>query len=221
MAKISFLDRLFPPKYNFHRQLQEQVDLTARGIRALAAWLEECRLLPEGSWLISENSAAENRRLVINCANQADIVRLKMESELVEAFATPMQRQDIYFLSVQMDKMIESARTTVAVSEALVVQPDQAISDMAGELARGAEKFAEAVRFLELNPIAARNLIAEMRRCHIAVERRFLQELSVLYRTAEPVSAMRYREVYVQLRNGARAMETTVDSLHRAVVRLV
>lgn len=223
MKKLNFLDRLFPPKYNFHQYLSEQAALTARGVQALSAWLTDCYQVPDDQWNITGESvpSPENHRLVIFYADKADEIRLKMEADLIEAFSTPFQRQDIYFLSVQMDKIIEAARTALRVVESIAVKPDQVIDDMAQELAQGTMKFAEAVDRLESNPIAARNFIAEMRRSQAAVESRFLQGLADLYQSADPIPAMRYREVYVQLRNGSRAMESTVDILHRVVVRLV
>ena len=100
MIKLNFLDRLFPPKYNFHQFLSEQAALTARGMQALSAWLAECCQLPDDQWVVAGETgpSPENRRLVIFYADQADEVRLKMEADLIEAFP-PRFSARIFILS--------------------------------------------------------------------------------------------------------------------------
>lgn len=206
MKKKSFLGRLFPPKYNFYQRLSSQAALTAQGMQSLLDWME--------------GRAPENKSLLFDCADRADTVRLTMEEELIDAFSTPFARQDIYFLSVRMDRVLELARTTIKVIETLEVEPDEITVDMARKLSQGVNKFSQAVAILEVDPIKAGSLISTIRQSQGTVENDYHQGLAVIFRSADPLLAMRLREVYAHLRNAAASLGNAVDILHRVVVRL-
>ena len=53
-----------------------------------------------------------------------------MEDNLIEAFATPFDRQDIYSLSVEMDRIVEYAKSTLTEMEAFEVVEDSIIHNM-------------------------------------------------------------------------------------------
>ena len=96
MKQLNFWDRLFPPKYDFYTMISEQAKTTSAGITAFRNWLQD--------------SAPENAYQLRALTREADNIRLNMEACLIEAFVTPFDRQDIYSFSVEMDRIIESAR---------------------------------------------------------------------------------------------------------------
>lgn len=207
MGKRNFLDRLFPAKYDFYGMLREQAEITARGVKTILAWLED--------------PSTENFDLVINLTRQADTIRMGMEEKLIEAFTTPFDRQDIYYISVRMDRIIEHARIALQSMKEYDVLPDEFIVKMVQELSEGTFTFAQAVALLERDPIQARNRIQMIRNAHTAVEDFYQKGMAAIFKTADTMNAIKHYEINCQLRDAANYLSHSVDILHRIVVRLV
>jgi len=207
LGKKIFLDGLFPPKYNFYAMLREQAEITTRGVKSLLVWLEE--FSPESYYLLKD------------LALEADSVRMSMEEKLIEAFTTPFDRQDIYYISVQMDRIIEYGRYALQSVIEFGVKPDETIIEMVNELYVGMTEFAQAVDLLEKEPILAQKKIEKMRKAQSAIDRIYIKGMAVLFETADPIRVMKYHEVYSQLKEASIHLGYTVDILHRIVVRLI
>ena len=207
MKKKGFLDRLFPPKYDFYGMLSRQAELTAQGVTALTDW-------------ISAPGAINSERL-LQLAAEADAVRMKMEEELIEAFATPFDRQDIYTFSVRMDRIIEFAKFTVLDMQSYSVATDDYIVEMAMALRRGTRDLAQATALLRDDPQKVAALIDDMRWANAAVLSFYREALADLFRSTDAINALKRREVYHSLKDAAEYLDLVVDVLHRIVVRLV
>lgn len=207
VKKKGFLDRLFPPKYDFYGMLTKQAELTAQGVAALADWLKD--------------PGAANSEKLLQLAAEADLVRMKMEEELIEAFSTPFDRQDIYTFSVRMDRIIEFAKFTAQDMQSYAVTADEFIVEMARALSAGARELAEATALLESDPKKVEEGIDEMRWTNAAISSFYREALTELFQAADPMEALKRREVYRSLKDGAEYLDLVVDVLHRIVVRLV
>ncbi|HEY8805450.1 MAG TPA: DUF47 family protein, partial [Clostridium sp.] len=82
MDKRNILDRFFPIKYDFYEMLNKQAELNMLGIDMLHKWLS--------------NRSNEEKEKLISYVKDSDEVRFNMERNLVEAFITPFDREDIY-----------------------------------------------------------------------------------------------------------------------------
>ena len=207
MKKKGFLDRLFPPKYDFYGMLSRQAELTAQGITALTDWIH--------------SPGAVNSERLLQLVAEADAVRMRMDEELIEAFATPFDRQDIYTFSVRMDRIIEFAKFTVLDMQSYSVPVDEYVTEMASSLRRGTLDLAQATLLLKDDPQKVAALIDDMRWANAAVLSSYRQALAVLFRSEDPMDALKRREVYHSLKDAAEYLDLVVDVLHRIVVRLV
>ena len=104
--------------------LQSQADITAEGMTAFAAWAA------------GEQSRAEDVR---SAEHECDEVRRRLVDAVREAFTTPLEPEDLFQLSRDLDKVINGAKNTVREAEAMEVPPDQATAEMAVLLAEGVE----------------------------------------------------------------------------------
>lgn len=116
--------------------LQSQADITAKGMTAFAAWAA------------GDESRAEEVRAA---EHECDEVRRKLVDAVSEAFTTPLEPEDLFQLSRDLDKVINGAKNTVREAEAMEVPPDQATADMAVLLAEGVEHLRTAFTFLDGN----------------------------------------------------------------------
>jgi len=156
LGKNNFLDGLFPPKYNFYAMLREQAEITARGVKTLLAWLGDF--------------SPESYDLLRDLALQADNVRMDMEEKLIEAFTTPFDRRDIYYISVQMDRIIEYGRYALQSVIEFAVIPDETIIKMVNELNMGMFELAQAVDLLEEKPGLVQKKIEKIRKAKNAID---------------------------------------------------
>lgn len=102
--------------------LRSQVEITAQGIDAFAAWA--------AGDIYRANDVRE-------AEHECDQVRRQLVDAVSEAFTTPLQPEDLFQLSRDLDKVINGAKDAVRESEAMAFPPDQATADMAVLLAEG------------------------------------------------------------------------------------
>lgn len=207
MDKRNIFDRFFPVKYDFYGMLNKQAELNMLGIDTLHKWLSSR----------SKNEKEELLRYV----KEADEVRLDMESNLIDAFTTPFGREDIYSISVEMDKVIEFAKSTLESMEAYEVEPNYIIIDMVEKLKEGMDFLFESLTILESNPIKAQENIIKMRETHVEIERIYRDGMAEVFKCNDPMHALKQREVYHHIKDASANLEYTVDIFHRIVVRRV
>ena len=114
--------------------LQSQADITARGMASFAAWAA------------GESTKADDVRAA---EHECDEVRRRLVNAVSEAFTTPLEPEDLFQLSRDLDKVINGAKNTVREAETMEVPPDRATSEMAVLLAEGVEHLRTAFSFLD------------------------------------------------------------------------
>ena len=102
--------------------LQTQAEITVRGMDAFADWAG------------GDTARAEDVR---TAEHECDEVRRTLVDAVSEAFTTPLQPEDLFQLSRDLDKVINGAKNTVREAEAMGFPPDQATAEMAVLLAEG------------------------------------------------------------------------------------
>jgi hypothetical protein len=207
MKKLNFIDRFFPAKYDFYAMLTEQAKTTVQGVAALESWLKTPSL---------DNAAAIHRLM-----QQADNVRLRMEGCLIEAFVTPFDRQDIYSLSVEMDRIAEYAKSTLELMLAYEVLADAPVFNMVHDLIEGTQLLYEAISLLQTEPEKSQEIIAAIRCRQVTVEDCCLKGSAALFKTNQPIQVIKVKEIYHHIQDAAVHLGYTVDVLHRIVVRII
>ncbi|MGV0993058.1 MAG: DUF47 domain-containing protein [Mycobacterium sp.] len=114
--------------------LQSQADITARGMAAFAEWA-------------AGNAAKADE--VRSAEHECDEIRRQLVHAVSEAFTTPLEPEDLFQLSRDLDKVINGAKNTVREAETMEVPPDQATAEMAVLLAEGVGHLRTAFTFLD------------------------------------------------------------------------
>jgi len=207
MDKRNILDRFFPIKYDFYEMLNKQAKLNMLGINMLHKWLR--------------NRSNEEKQKLLNYVKEADEVRFDMENKLIEAFLTPFDREDIYSISVVMDRVIEYAKSTLESMEAFEVEPNDIIINMVKNLKGGTDFLFESLKILKINPSKSQQNIIRMRETHIEVERLYRDGMVTMFKGTDAMHALKQREVYHYIKDASISLENTVDIFHRIVVRRI
>ncbi|MBC8015588.1 MAG: DUF47 family protein [Sporomusaceae bacterium] len=207
MAIHNFLEGLFPVERDFYKMISDQAQATTNGVETLHHWLN--------------SRSDEDYQRLFRQAAEADRIRFNMEDNLIEAFSTPFDRQDIYTLSVEMARILEYAKSTLHEMEAFATVTDQVIMIMVQQLHLGTGKLAEAIEDLKKNPLKSKTQIVNIRRVQRAIEEQYRTGMAELFRGTDVMYAMKYREVYHHIKDAAIHLGYTTDVLHKIVVRVV
>jgi len=207
MAKLNFWERLFPVKHDFYKMIGDQAKASTNVVGYLHRWLS----------IRSE----ENYQLLLREADAADRFRFTMEDNLIEAFITPFDRQDIYSLSVEMDRIVAYAKSTLTEMEAFEVVEDSIIQNMVQQLKVGTDQLAEAVQLLQDTPRKSQIQIGKIRKAQVLIEDEYRAGMGALFKSSDPMYALKYREVYHHIKDATIHLGYTTDVLHKIVVRVV
>jgi len=179
--------------------LRAQAALTIEGVDELVAWAK------------GDADAAERLRL---CEHRADTSKRELREALTEAFSTPLALEDIFELSRGIDEIVNDAKNLVGEAEAMRTEPDEAIVEMAEEVAAGARQIAQALELLEAEDRAGATAAAD----RAVKDQRHLQHtyrasMSALVEAEEPRELGTRRELY-------RRLARTGDELARVAERI-
>ncbi len=199
-----FFDTVFPSEYDFEDMLAHQAERTLAGVRIFAGWLEK--------------SPLTEPVVLREVETEVDKIRYNLEEKLLEAFSTPFDRQDIYSLSRQMDYILNFSRETATEMFAFGVEPDEHIRKMVRGLLYGTEQVFAAVKVISSDRARVEEAIREARKAMRAIEEDYITGMQDLFSAGDPMAAIRKREVYHHIRDAGRALRSTVDILHKAVV---
>lgn len=102
--------------------LERQAAVTAEGMDAFARWAA------------GDQASGEAVR---ESEHRADAGKRDLAAALREAFTTPLEPEDLFALSRELDEVLNGAKDTVREAEALGLEPDAAMAQMAALLSEG------------------------------------------------------------------------------------
>jgi predicted phosphate transport protein (TIGR00153 family) len=202
--RSSFLDRVFPRKYDFNQMLEEQAEMTSKGAWELVRWLRTS----------SHGYPSE----ILELNHRTDELRYDMEASLMRAFSTPFDRQDIYSVSRQMDYIFNNISSIATESRAFKVEVDDPIIEMAQALAEGMDKFKVAMKGIEVDHGEAKSMVREIRSITDEVDRTYMNAMLALFNSEDAIMALKKREIYHHFKTAGRSLNVGADILHRIVV---
>ncbi|MBF0178539.1 MAG: DUF47 family protein [Magnetococcales bacterium] len=218
-------NRVFPRMPNFYGLILEQCDLANQA----AALLEE--------YVQTGNKSRADQ--ILKLEQDAEVMRQRNLDVLKNAFATPMDREDIYRAYTTVDCIISYAHNIVSEMDTLNIKTDQYITDMVATLRNSVEILGAGYKKLSSSPAdsdkdaqlvgAARKKIEKSYRAAIAKLYQgdtYVQKMQQKQAGAE-AEAMSYvldifkrREIYRHLFDAAIDMGSAGKVLHDIVVQV-
>jgi uncharacterized protein Yka (UPF0111/DUF47 family) len=182
--------------------LKRQLAVTIEGLDAFAEWAQG-------------DAAAEQR--VRDGEHRADDVKRELHRALREAFVTPLEPEDLFALSVGIDRIINQAKDTVRESEVMACVPDEPLAAMAGLLADGVRQLDAAIAGLGPHDGATAGAEAAIKSAR-RIERVYRAAMGDLLTVDDLREVMARRELY---RRGARMADAVVDVAERVLYAVV
>jgi uncharacterized protein Yka (UPF0111/DUF47 family) len=191
------VDRVFPRMPDFYGLVNDQ-----------------CRLVVEAMGVFAEFMATGDEQQglrVRELEKRGDELKARNTEILSRAFATPMDREDIYRAIVAIDEVVNYAKTTVREMEVLAVTPDAYTREMALLLKEGAEALQRGFAKLHTDPASAEDDAQAARKAERNTEKTYRRALAELFQADDYIAMLDSREEHAE----AKAMARVVDMFKR------
>lgn len=199
-----------PRQDNFVALLLEQAAITLKGMELLEDYMEA--------------QSPEIAHQIMAAEKEADEVRRILIDELLRTFVTPMDREDIFALSRDIDDILDYADTTVDEMEILNVEPTSYMRRMASLLREAAFEIHLAVERLDDHPGVASEHAQRAKALENRVEHVYREAVADLFSGPQDVEhvvqMLKVREVYRHLSNAADRGDEAANIIGDIVVKM-
>ncbi|HET6584130.1 MAG TPA: DUF47 family protein [Nannocystaceae bacterium] len=211
MGIQDLIRRVMPREEGFFDLLERQAKTALAAAETLASFAETRR---------TAGSVAES---VQRIEHEGDQLVHEVEDTLARTFVTPIDREDIHYLSVELDDILDLTNTTARAFLLLGLErPTQAMCEMMDLLAKATIEVASALPNLRRHTyselFAAKRRIRELEKECDGIYR---QEVLRLFSTGdiEAKDLLRQREILDDLENAIDRCERVADTLANLAVK--
>ncbi len=194
----------------FIQLLIEQSELTTRGLEMLLSFVEE--------------PSDENIKALRQQEYDADEVRRVLIDELHKTFVTPLDREDIFHISLNVDEMMDYAYSTLEGMRLLGVKADDYLLQMLRYNHNAAHELWMAMQRLQENPRVAGEHAQRARKLENEVDHLYRVAIGDLFTKAKDfkqmMSLLRQREIYRHVSNMADRAAMAADVIGMVVMKL-
>ena len=210
-------EKIIPPSIDFHGLVKEQCIALQDAVTVLQHYLQQHdpSLAPQIREKVREGHRLRDRNLKL----------------LNSSFVTPIDREDIYTLSMTIDHILDYVKNTVRELEVLRVRPDRYMVDMAEQLGKGAAQLAQGLDLFYHRNIDEIQKQVTTRQLERYVEKLYREALADMFHGNEyqnltennnpgvneclefVISRMKKREVYRHLSNAADRLAHAGEAL--------
>jgi uncharacterized protein Yka (UPF0111/DUF47 family) len=198
----------------FVQLLIDQSDKTLEGLSLLEKWFRKER--------VSEESLLDKMRAK---EVEADEIRRILIDDLHNTFVTPLDREDIFNLSLHIDDKLDYGYTTVEAMHVLEIDEDEHLQKMVATMKDAAAVLALAVKRLSDNPRVAGEQARRAKKLQNEVEQIYREAIGELFQKAtdfnELMEMLRRREIYRHVSNMADRANQAADVLGMIVMKVI
>lgn len=223
------VDRVFPRMPDFYGLINEQCDLAVEAMNVFVEFME--------------TGDMEKANKVREFEHLGDELKARNTDILNKAFATPMDREDIYRAIVSVDHVVNYAKTTVREMEALELKPDAFTLEFALALRDGVLALQRGYQKLSTAPATAEEDAQAARKAERNAEKVYRRALTAIFGTHamsgldandqsplsvsqaclamdDVISIFKRRELYRHLSNAGDRLARASENLHDIVVKI-
>ena len=183
--------------------LRSQAAITVEAMDALVAW---------------SGGDAEAAVTVRDCEHRADETKRQLWLALRDAFSPPLDAEDLYSLSADLDEVLNSAKDLTREMEVMGLSPDAPTHEMVTFLADGVRQLADAFGRLHGEGDATERADAAIK-SQRRVEHTYRAAMSALLEVADLREVMGRREAYRRLSRIADHVHIVAERIWYTVVK--
>lgn len=187
------LNNVFPRVADFHGLINEQVAV----LSTMGELFEE----------LMEHNNPEVAAKIKDLETKGEELKMRNINVLAKAFATPMDREDIYRIITSIDTVISYLRTSVRTVEVLEITPDEHTLHMAQTIHEGIDSLARGYGKLKTQPALADEDATAVSKAERAVERTYRRALAALLSAESQMKGLQQEQI-----KGLYLKEVNADS---------
>lgn len=152
-------------------------------------------------------------------------IKMLLIDDLQNTFITPLDREDIYHISVSLLGIAKYSQTTLEEMHMLGVKPDQFIRDMVEKVKAETIELSQAIIRLMKNPGIAYDHVVNVSKLEMRIDKIYREAVKKLLAeknkiTDELQQVLQIREVYRHLSNMSDKAENAADAIGMAIIKL-
>lgn len=190
---------------SFYELLEAQAKVTMEGIT------EFCKFCNEPT--------EESSKAIKNYEVDGDNARRLLISEINKTFITPIDREDLFRLSSDIDDVIDAAWATVMEMKLYKIAPDETMLKMSDMLRMMTIDLLSAVRHLEANKDISNIDAVKVKKLENEFRTTYHTALAHLYDQDDFRIILKYKEVYHHLNGAASKCDTVADTILNIIVK--
>ena len=194
---------LLPRNPDLLGMLRDQTAVTADATAALVAWAG------------GDAAAAEQVR---DCEHRADRTKRALWRELRQAFSPPLDAEDLFTLSADLDEVLNGSKDLVREMEVMGMDPDEPTREMTGLLDEAVRHLLDACRHLGTDEEVTGDADAATK-CQRSIEHVYRTAMSALLDLSDLREVMARREAYRRLARIGDSVRIVADRLWYAEVK--
>ncbi|MCX5777558.1 MAG: DUF47 family protein [Candidatus Firestonebacteria bacterium] len=196
----------FRKKIDFFKILSEQAAKTLEGMQALEEYMK--------------NPAEALVKNVFDLEREADSIRRTLIDELNKTFATPIDREDLFELSREIDDIIDYAKSTVDEMQLLEIKTSEHLVKMVGLLVKATLEIKDAVGRLKENPSIASEHALRAKKLENEIELVYRDAIKELFNGDDVICMLKTREIYRHLSNAGDRVDQVANVISGIVVKM-
>ncbi|MFA5449688.1 MAG: DUF47 family protein [Clostridia bacterium] len=191
---------------NFFELLKQQAEIMTKGMRLL------------NQYCITHKE--DDADAVIKAEHDGDMVRRILIDELNRTFITPIDREDLFRFSGELDEILDYAKTSVDEIRFFNVIPDEDMNDITLALIDMCEHIVLAVSHLENHPSIAKDEAIYVKAMENKIGDMTMRALAILFEDDDHKKIFKYREIYRHLNQTADLGDMAMDTLLDIMVKM-
>ncbi len=195
--------KIFRKKVNFFQLLSTQCEIMRRGIDALYKYCTS----------VGQPDHESYGDMVIAIEDEGDMARRVLVDELNATFITPMERNDIFDLSGQLDEVLDYAKNSIDEMRLFRIEPTEDMTKMIAILCDITVHIQKAVASMEKHKNIAKDEAFKVKSLENEMGHRYYKALASLFESDDFKAIFKYREVYRHLNTTADKAEMAMDIL--------
>ena len=157
---------------------------------------------------------------VVRIEDEADMVRRVLIDEINKTFITPIDREDLFRLSSQLDEITDYAKTSVDEIRMFKVIPDSDMEHITKTLCEMCEHIYKAVVNIEHHQAISRDEAIKVKELENTVGQQCCEALAILFEDDDFKKIFKYREIYRHLNHTADIGDMAMDNLLDILVKM-
>jgi predicted phosphate transport protein (TIGR00153 family) len=192
---------------DFYLLLLDQSQKTLEGMTAL------CEYMATGN--------DESGQKVIAIEKEADELRRILIGSLNNSLVTPIDREDIFRLSGEIDDIADYARTTIEEMNIYELKPNEDLREMAKLLLEATQHIYDAIKHVKDNKAVANVNTAKAKKLENKLETLYRIKLNALVQHDDYSFVFKMREVYRHISNLADRVDIAANTIEHIVVKAI